>query len=394
VTSSQPPDAEPPDSEPPDAEPPPAEPPDSGSSSDGIVSIEVENYASNVGVGGHYWEPTLDSGASGGGSLQALPNSGTTRTQDYVVNSPRLDFDVNFSESGRYYVWVRGRGPSGKDDSLHVGLNGQVQSRGERISGFTSSWTWSGKTMGGNRASIDVSVAGAQQLTVWMREDGTEIDKIVLTRDSSLGPEEFGPLGPPATESDPPGGGANPPIGSQNTPPEISGTPPANIVEGMTYRFRPTLFDADGDDMTAAVSGLPRWATFSSSTGRIRGTPGPGDVGLFEDIVITVSDGQDQASLGPFSILVQAVASSSVTLTWTPPTTNTDGSPLTDLDGYELRWGPTGGNLNQSTRLSNPGLSRYVLDGIAPGDYEFVIFAINAQGVYSSPSITARASVR
>ena len=248
--------------------------------------------------------------------------------------------------------------------------------------------------MGGKRAYIDVDVAGAQQLTVWMREDGTEIDKIMLATESSVDPEDFGPLGPTETESAPPGGGASPPTGSQNTPPVITGTPPVSIVEGTTYRFVPTLFDADGDALTATVSGLPRWATFNSTTGRVRGTPGAGDVGLYENIVITVSDGQDQASLGPFSVLVQAIASSSVTLSWTPPTANTDGSQLTDLDGYELRWGTAGSGLGQSIRLSNPGLSRYVLDGIAPGDYEFVIFAINAQGVYSSPSGTARATIR
>ena len=386
-------DAAPPPAAPPSSQPPPSTPPPSAPSRQ-VLALEAEQYLSNVGVGGHNWTPVAVSGSSGGTSLQALPNTGQNNNTGYLTRSPRLDYAVNFPAAGTYYVWVRGRGETGPDDSLHVGLNGQPTVTADRITGFDSSWRWSNDTMDNQRATIVVSNAGKQVLNIWMREDGTVIDKIMLTTDGSAEPADFGSLGPAVTEPLPPGGSASPPSAPANSPPEISGSPATSVVEGSTYQFVPTVRDADGDRLTLTVSGLPNWASFRASDGRIRGTPGPGDVGRYRNIVITVSDGEDTASLGPFTIDVNATANGSVTLTWTPPTRNTDGSPLTDLAGYELRWGPDGGNLNQSVTLSNGGLSRYVLDGISPGRYRFVIYAVNRQGVSSSPSNTARVTVQ
>ena len=368
--------------------PPPPEPPDD---SEYVLAVEAENFVSNVGVGGHDWVPVTPSGASGGGSLQSLPNVNENNNTGYAANSPRLDYNIDFPAAGTYYVWIRGRGRTNSDDSLHVGLNGQPQASADRISELFDRWEWTNETMDDRPATITVANAGSQVLNVWMREDGTVIDKIVLTTDASAHPEDYGPLGPPETEPAPPGGGTNPPA---NTPPEISGTPATRVIAGTNYSFRPTLFDADGDSLTASVSGLPRWATFNSTTGQLSGTPAPGDVGRYDNIVISVSDGQDSDALAPFSIVVDAVATGSVTLTWTPPTTNTDGSPLTDLAAYEVRWGPENGNLDQSVTLSNPGLSTYVVDNLAPGNYRFEIYAVNSVGVMSDASNAAYSSVQ
>jgi hypothetical protein len=370
--------------------PPPATP----DSSSAVLALEAEQFVSNVGVGGHSWSAVSVSGSSGGNALQALPNTGQNTNSDYVTRSPRLDYAVDFPASGTYYVWIRGRADTSKDNSLHVGLNGSAEARADRITGFDDSWRWSNDTMDNQPATIVVANAGRQVLNVWMREDGMVIDKIMLTMDATANPTDFGSLGPRVTEPVPPGGDADPPASSQNTPPVISGSPPSSVVAGSTYSFTPTLRDADGDSLTTSISGLPDWASFRSSDGRIRGIPGPADVGQYRNIVITVSDGTDTDSLGPVTIDVTASASGSVTLTWEPPTRNTDGSALTNLAGYELRWGPEGGSLDQSVSLSNGGLSRYVVDGIAPGIYEFVILAVNSKGVYSSPSNPARVTIQ
>ena len=44
-------------------------------------------------------------------------------------------------------------------------------------------------------------------------------------------------------------------------------------------------------------------------------------------------------SLPAFSITVTQVGLGSMSLSWTPPTQNTDGSALTDLAGYKLYYG-------------------------------------------------------
>ena len=70
----------------------------------------------------------------------------------------------------------------------------------------------------------------------------------------------------------------------------------------------------------------------------------------------------------------------SITLTWTPPTTNDDGSPLTDLAGYKI-WYGTSSSMSSNTikEVTNPGVTSAVIGpGLAPGTYYMVMAAYNA----------------
>ena len=172
---------------------------------------------------------------------------------------------------------------------------------------------------------------------------------------------------------------------SGNTPPAIAGTPPAVVTANTVYDFTPIASDADNNPLSFTIAGLPTWATFNSSNGRISGTPGDAHVANYSGIVITVSDGTDSADLGPFSIAVEAISLGSATLNWQPPTQNQDGTVLIDLAGYNIYWGAPG-NYSNSVTLNNPGLTRYVVENLAPGTYEFVATAFNAAGMESNYS--------
>ena len=74
-------------------------------------------------------------------------------------------------------------------------------------------------------------------------------------------------------------------------------------------------------------------------------------------------------------------------LSWTPPTTNTDGSPLTDLAGYRLYWRCGGA---EQSRDIDAGLTSYRLDGLPDGSTcAFQLGAVNTAGVESARSNTA-----
>jgi hypothetical protein len=154
-------------------------------------------------------------------------------------------------------------------------------------------------------------------------------------------------------------------------------------VSGTAYSFQPTASDPDGNPLTYSIANAPSWATFDTTTGRLQGTPGAANVGTYSNIVIGVSDGSASASLAAFNITVVAVANGSATLTWTPPTTNTDGSALTNLAGYRVRWGPAPGNYTNSVTLNNPGLASYVVTNLVSGTHYFVVTAVNSSGVES-----------
>lgn len=179
-----------------------------------------------------------------------------------------------------------------------------------------------------------------------------------------------------------------------NRAPTISGTPGSNVLADDGYSFVPAASDPDGDTLTFSVSGRPVWASFNAATGALTGTPGAGDVGVYNNISITVTDGEADTTLGPFSIEVLAVASGTATLTWTPPTENTDGSPLVDLAGYIVYWGTAPGDYTSSATLSNPGLTSYVVENLASGrTYYFATTAYNGGGLESGFSNMASKAI-
>ncbi len=73
-------------------------------------------------------------------------------------------------------------------------------------------------------------------------------------------------------------------------------------------------------------------------------------------------------------------------LSWTPPTENTDGTPLLDLSGHKIYIRPAEGSYTELIDLSNPALTTYVVDNLAPGTYFFVITAYNSAGRDSEAS--------
>ena len=174
-----------------------------------------------------------------------------------------------------------------------------------------------------------------------------------------------------------------------NRAPTISGSPPTAVMQGTAYAFQPTANDADGDTLTFSIANKPTWAAFSTSTGALTGTPGAGDVATYSNIQISVSDGKAApVALAAFSVTVQAVATGSATLTWTPPTTNTDGSALTDLAGYKVYWGTTQGTYPNSASVG-ANVTSYVVTNLVPGTYFFVATALNsaqAESAFSAPA--------
>jgi len=170
-----------------------------------------------------------------------------------------------------------------------------------------------------------------------------------------------------------------------NRAPEISGSPATVAQVGRTYAFKPTASDPDGDRLSFAVSGKPAWATFDTVTGVLSGIPRAADVGTQRKIVIRVSDGKLNDAMAPFAIAVTSGSTASVTLSWSAPTQNTDGSALTDLAGYKIFYGSKPRQYSTSVRLPMASNSA-VIDGLTAGPWYFAIKSINGSGVESNYS--------
>ncbi|MDO6500937.1 Ig-like domain-containing protein, partial [Photobacterium sanguinicancri] len=89
-----------------------------------------------------------------------------------------------------------------------------------------------------------------------------------------------------------------------NDVPIIQGAPQLSIEQESFYSFAPTATDDDGDQLTFSITSKPSWLQFDVQTGELFGSPTNNDVGVHGGIVITVTDGKEDASLPQFSIEV------------------------------------------------------------------------------------------
>jgi len=176
---------------------------------------------------------------------------------------------------------------------------------------------------------------------------------------------------------------------STNNAPQITGNAPITATVDQQYVFQPSASDPDGDDLTFSIANRPLWAAFNDATGLLSGVPVQGDAAIYDNIVISVSDGELMAALPAFAIAVSQAATGSVTLTWTPPTRNTDGSPLTDLAAYKIYYGLSEGDYPNEIRIDNPGISSYLVENLSPNDYYFVSTSVNFSDVESDFSNVA-----
>jgi hypothetical protein len=188
-----------------------------------------------------------------------------------------------------------------------------------------------------------------------------------------------------------------------NIPPKVSGAPATSVQVGQAYSFQPAASDANGLRVTFGIWDKPAWAAFDNNTGRLYGTPTASNVGTTTNIIITAYDGYHSASLPAFSIAVRAAiaaappppppplslpSTGTVTLAWTPPTENTDGTTLTNLSGYHIYYGTSESNLSQRIEVTNPGLASYVISNLTPATWYFAVVAYNSNG-YDGGNATA-----
>lgn len=186
-----------------------------------------------------------------------------------------------------------------------------------------------------------------------------------------------------------------------NQAPTVSGTPATTARVGTAYSFQPSANDADDDTLAWSIENAPSWATFSTATGRLSGTPSA--TGTASNIVIRVSDGTASASLPAFSIAVAAApaptpppptTTGSATLSWQAPTQNTDNTALTNLAGYRIVYGKSTSALDQMVTISSPGTTTYMIEGLTAGTWYFAVRAFTVNGTESTNSAVASKTIQ
>jgi hypothetical protein len=80
----------------------------------------------------------------------------------------------------------------------------------------------------------------------------------------------------------------------------------------------------------------------------------------------------------------RCASSAQVTLSWHPPTTNTNGTPLTDLSGYKVYYGTTSKSYSHVIDAGNT--NTYVITNLSNGTFYFAVTAYDLSGNESAYS--------
>lgn len=190
------------------------------------------------------------------------------------------------------------------------------------------------------------------------------------------------------------GGGGGTTTGSTLS---ISGTPSTTAAVGSAYSFQPKATVPSGTTATFHVYNKPSWATFNSATGQLSGTPTASNVGTYRWVQISASDGGATSWLPSYTLTVSGASTSSsgtVTVSWTPPTQNTNGTTLTNLAGYHLYYGTSQSSLSNVVNITNPGLATYVVSNLSAATWYFAMSSVNSSGVEGPRSAVVSHSIQ
>jgi len=171
--------------------------------------------------------------------------------------------------------------------------------------------------------------------------------------------------------------------------PVLTGIRYVSATLDAEFVFQPTAWDPDDDPLHFSIENQPAWVQFDELTGMLTGVPEAGDLGTSFDVVIGASDATSTAYLD-LTIQVVDATTHSVTLVWYPPTENEDSTPLMDLAGYRIRYGPEPEDFSYEIDIPNPGITAYVVQGLVSGTHYFTLSAYNTVGVESEASGTSR----
>ena len=138
--------------------------------------------------------------------------------------------------------------------------------------------------------------------------------------------------------------------------------------------------------VTVSLAGAPTYTTtFSSTTtfSRVITVRFRADAATTLRVNYTLTAGSGTIRMQA-AALSQAAPNGAATLTWQPPTLNTDGSTLTDLSAFKVYWSTTQGTYSatQSTQISS-AIRSHTVSGLARGTWYFVVTALNTQGLES-----------
>lgn len=271
---------------------------------DGFVVWEAEDFDRNLDG---LWVADTERGvASAGVSMVNRNGAGGDEA------NTKLEYDIYFPKAGTNIIWWRFSGNDGNDDSAYVHVDGArpvgrdtgnlavLSGTGSSLAG---NWGWTANPFeGGGQMTFVIDTPGVHSIAIARREDGSYVDKFVITKDPNFNPTtSFGTFGPSPTlrQGEPAPTGATIQIttqpastnGLENTSITLRGG--AAIPQGFLFTYQwqrkqgNTFADIGGATLTNFTIN-PLTIDWNGATVRLRVTVA-GDVKYSDEAAITVT---------------------------------------------------------------------------------------------------------
>ena len=151
-------------------------------------------------------DPNHSDTASGGVYFELLPDVRVTHADTFGPptpfwgrggDGPTMTWVIEVPEPGRYYIHARAYSTGTEDNGIHFGIDGTWPSTSSRMQFCTAgrrAWSWSSaqRDAGGvgscglqKTLFVDIEEAGPHTISASAREDGFELDRVVLIKDLS-----------------------------------------------------------------------------------------------------------------------------------------------------------------------------------------------------------------
>ncbi len=159
---------------------------------DGLLVFEMEDQTLLSAANG--WFFSTDVPGFSGSSYLLVPDGTDADDQNSnsLNNASQLDYDLEFSQTGTHYLWVRILAASGSTDSMWWAMDDNDGNINEDHIDLDSAdydnWIWVGISNNGSRMQFNIGATGTHTLSFYNRNDGLLVDKVIITDDVNFTP--------------------------------------------------------------------------------------------------------------------------------------------------------------------------------------------------------------
>lgn len=158
---------------------------------EGLIYIQAEDYSSKrQGSNSDDWVfENKGNNYYNEGYMTAPSKSSYSPYTTALNGAPALSFDIEFTKTGKHYIWAHYIFADGSGDSFYFGLDSTIESDNHKVLSTSfkyNFWEWNK-----GAASFNVETTGLHTLTIYSREKNMIVDMLILTNDPDYSPGDF-----------------------------------------------------------------------------------------------------------------------------------------------------------------------------------------------------------